>query len=111
MITVSAEKGWVITDGAKGNPGANTLTSWFRIEKVSDIGCKFKYCPQYVEHAQPYATKLGENLMEKWYVWLSPLAMDGHFTLRKLKNQPWRFNKLFIIRLKAIIMHELVVTI
>ncbi|KAK5795351.1 hypothetical protein PVK06_036613 [Gossypium arboreum] len=30
----SAGKWWVITDGVKGNSGANTLTSWFRIEKA-----------------------------------------------------------------------------
>nr|KJB73820.1 hypothetical protein B456_011G254900 [Gossypium raimondii] len=41
----SAGKWWVITDGVKGNPGANTLTSWFRIEKGGVLGYKFKYCP------------------------------------------------------------------
>ncbi|KAH1045670.1 hypothetical protein J1N35_036454 [Gossypium stocksii] len=45
----SAGKWWVITNGVKGNPGANTLTSWFRIEKVSDIAYKFKYCPAVCE--------------------------------------------------------------
>ncbi|TYH51456.1 hypothetical protein ES332_D10G275900v1 [Gossypium tomentosum] len=41
----SAGKWWVITDGVKGNPGANTLTSWFRIEKAGDLDYTFKYCP------------------------------------------------------------------
>ncbi|KAB2010642.1 hypothetical protein E1A91_D10G261100v1 [Gossypium mustelinum] len=42
----SAGKWWVITDGVKGNPGANTLTSWFRIEKTTtDFDYTFKYCP------------------------------------------------------------------
>ncbi|KAG4181244.1 hypothetical protein ERO13_A10G215016v2 [Gossypium hirsutum] len=33
----SAGKWWVITDGVKGNSGANTLTSWFRIEKAGTL--------------------------------------------------------------------------
>ncbi|KAH1045662.1 hypothetical protein J1N35_036446 [Gossypium stocksii] len=41
----SAGKWWVITDGVKGNPGANTLTSWFRIEKSFNHNYRFKYCP------------------------------------------------------------------
>ncbi|XP_012457838.1 21 kDa seed protein [Gossypium raimondii] len=41
----SAGKWWVITDGVTGNPGANTLTSWFRIEKGGALGYKLKYCP------------------------------------------------------------------
>ncbi|XVE58839.1 hypothetical protein DITRI_Ditri04bG0201300 [Diplodiscus trichospermus] len=36
---------WVTTDGVKGNPGPNTLMSWFKIEKVGEFWYKFKFCP------------------------------------------------------------------
>ncbi|TYH00277.1 hypothetical protein ES288_A10G261900v1 [Gossypium darwinii] len=55
----STRKWWVITDGVKGNLGANTLTSWFRIERRRVILIThLSTAPQYVEHAQLYATKL-----------------------------------------------------
>ncbi|KAG4181245.1 hypothetical protein ERO13_A10G215032v2 [Gossypium hirsutum] len=42
----SAGKWWVVTNGVKGNPGANTLTSWFRIEKaMGGHSYALKYCP------------------------------------------------------------------
>ncbi|TYJ16234.1 hypothetical protein E1A91_A10G237500v1 [Gossypium mustelinum] len=41
----SAGKWWVVTNGVKGNPGANTLTSWFRIETERSPFYTFKYCP------------------------------------------------------------------
>ncbi|PPR89172.1 hypothetical protein GOBAR_AA31512 [Gossypium barbadense] len=57
----SAGKWWVITDGVKGNPGANTLTSWFRIEKVSDVYYKFKYCPAVCETCPALCNEIGRD--------------------------------------------------
>ncbi|XVE80963.1 hypothetical protein DITRI_Ditri15bG0023900 [Diplodiscus trichospermus] len=41
----SAGKWWLTTDGVIGNPGPNTLTSWFKIEKAGVMSYKFTYCP------------------------------------------------------------------
>ncbi|KAK5795353.1 hypothetical protein PVK06_036615 [Gossypium arboreum] len=88
----SAGKWWVIPDGIKGNPSADTLTSWFRIEKGVFLVTNLSTTPQYMEHAQLYATKSGETQMEIWYVLLSPLTMDGHLSLRKKKVHFEGFN-------------------
>ncbi|KAH1045660.1 hypothetical protein J1N35_036444 [Gossypium stocksii] len=57
----SAGKWWVITDGVKGNPGPNTLTSWFRIEKVSGLAYKFKYCPTVCGTCPALCNEIGKD--------------------------------------------------
>ncbi|XP_012457881.2 21 kDa seed protein [Gossypium raimondii] len=58
----SAGKWWVITDGVKGNPGANTLTSWFRIEKASHLDYTFKYCPAVCGTCPALCNKIARDL-------------------------------------------------
>ncbi|XP_022738218.1 21 kDa seed protein-like [Durio zibethinus] len=55
----STGKWWVTTDGVKGKPGPNTLTSWFKIEKAGVIGYRFKYCPSVCESCTTLCSDIG----------------------------------------------------
>ncbi|XVE58838.1 hypothetical protein DITRI_Ditri04bG0201200 [Diplodiscus trichospermus] len=59
---LSTGKWWVITDGVKGNPGANTLTSWFKIEKFEKLGYSgyiFSFCPSVCESCITLCSNIG----------------------------------------------------
>ena len=55
----STGKWWLTTDGVKGNPGPNTLTSWFKIEKSGGIGYKFTFCPSVCESCTTLCSDIG----------------------------------------------------
>ncbi|XWS60890.1 hypothetical protein CRYUN_Cryun07bG0076800 [Craigia yunnanensis] len=55
----STGKWWLTTDGVKGNPGPNTLTSWFKIEKAGEIGYKFTFCPSVCESCTTLCSDIG----------------------------------------------------
>ncbi|MBA0576401.1 hypothetical protein Golob_024054 [Gossypium lobatum] len=58
----SAGKWWVTTDGVRGNPGPNTLTSWFKIENVGILGYKFKYCPSVCESCTTLCSEIERDV-------------------------------------------------
>ena len=74
----STGKWWLTTDGVKGNPGPNTLTSWFKIEKNGEIGYKFTFCPSVCESCTTLCSDIGRY------------GDDGQIRLA-LADSGWRF--------------------
>lgn len=52
------EKYFVGVDGAIGKPGAETLSNWFKIEKMGN-GYKFVYCPSVCSYCDPICQNVG----------------------------------------------------
>ncbi|XP_021292138.1 21 kDa seed protein-like [Herrania umbratica] len=78
----STGKWWVTTDGVKGDPGASTLTSWFKIEKAGVLGYKFRFCPSVCDSCITLCNDLGR-------------ALDGGQMRLALSENgwPWIFKK------------------
>ncbi|WOG93906.1 hypothetical protein DCAR_0313194 [Daucus carota subsp. sativus] len=53
----------VSTRGVKGNPGAETLESWFKIEKYSN-NYKFVYCPTVCDFCKPVCGDIGISIKD-----------------------------------------------
>lgn len=51
----------VSTRGAKGNPGVETLDSWFKIEKYSN-NYKFVFCPTVCDFCRPICGDIGISI-------------------------------------------------
>ena len=75
----STGKWWVITDGVKGNPGPNTLTSWFKIEKLGELNYKFSYCPSVCQSCTTLCSDIGRY------------GDDGQVRLALSSDQGWPF--------------------
>ncbi|XWS50807.1 hypothetical protein CRYUN_Cryun12cG0120500 [Craigia yunnanensis] len=75
----STGKWWVTTDGVKGNPGPNTLTSWFKIEKSGGLGYKFSYCPSVCQSCTTLCSDIGRY------------GDDGQVRLALSNDQGWPF--------------------
>ncbi|XP_021292310.1 21 kDa seed protein [Herrania umbratica] len=79
----SAGKWWVTTDGVKGEPGARTLTSWFKIESAGALGYKFRFCPSVCDSCAPLCSDIGKHSDD-----------DGQIRLALSDNGwPWVFKK------------------
>ncbi|TYH52954.1 hypothetical protein E1A91_D09G063500v1 [Gossypium mustelinum] len=76
----SAGKWWVTTDGVRGNPGPNTLTSWFKIENVGILGYKFKYCPSVCESCTTLCSEIERDV-----------DSDGQIRLALSDGSGWPF--------------------
>ncbi|KAK0588456.1 hypothetical protein LWI29_001266 [Acer saccharum] len=50
---------FITTNGAVGNPGAQTLESWFKFEKVDGNTYKIKYCPSVCETCVSICSDVG----------------------------------------------------
>ncbi|TXG53974.1 hypothetical protein EZV62_019230 [Acer yangbiense] len=50
---------FITTNGAVGNPGAQTLESWFKFEKVNGNTYKIKYCPSVCETCVSLCSDVG----------------------------------------------------
>nr|AAV41234.1 putative 21 kDa trypsin inhibitor [Theobroma microcarpum] len=57
----SAGKWWVTTDGVKGDPGASTMSSWFKIEPAGGIGYKFRFCPSVCDSCTKLCSDIGKH--------------------------------------------------
>ncbi|XVF38749.1 hypothetical protein REPUB_Repub20aG0128500 [Reevesia pubescens] len=55
----STSKWWVTTNGVIGNPGPDTLASWFKLENVGSFGYKFRYCPSVCESCKTSCSDIG----------------------------------------------------
>ncbi|XVF20690.1 hypothetical protein REPUB_Repub12eG0023800 [Reevesia pubescens] len=76
----STGKWWVTTDGVIGNPGPNTLTSWFKIEKSGGIGYKFTFCPSVCQSCTTLCSDIGKDG-----------DIDGQVRLALTSDQGWPF--------------------
>ncbi|XVF50507.1 hypothetical protein PTKIN_Ptkin04bG0106700 [Pterospermum kingtungense] len=76
----TAGKWWVNTDGVIGNPGPNTVTSWFKIEKSGGVGYKFSFCPSVCESCVTLCSDVGRDS-----------DIDGVVRLALTKEQGWPF--------------------
>nr|AAV41233.1 putative 21 kDa trypsin inhibitor [Theobroma bicolor] len=79
----SAGKWWVTTDGVRGQPGPNTLTSWFKIERAGVLGYKFRFCPSVCDSCKTLCSDIGRHSDD-----------DGQIRLALSDNGwPWMFKK------------------
>ncbi|XP_017985239.1 PREDICTED: 21 kDa seed protein-like [Theobroma cacao] len=79
---LSTGKWWVTTDGVKGDPGHNTLTSWFKIEDAGALGYKFRFCPSVCDSCIHLCNDFGRH------------GHDGQVRLALSENGwPWIFKK------------------
>ncbi|PWA35940.1 alpha-amylase/subtilisin inhibitor [Artemisia annua] len=79
---VTGRRYFVRSGGVVGRPGVGTVSNWFRIEKVGDIGYKFVFCPSVCSSCKVVCGDVGvfEENGRKW------LAIDDQpfvFTLKK----------------------------
>ena len=65
---------YVRSGGVVGRPGVDTVSNWFRIEKVGDIGYKFVFCPNVCSSCKVVCGDVGvlEENGKKW------LALGDH---------------------------------
>jgi hypothetical protein len=56
----NSEVQWFVTTGGEeGNPGVDTLTNWFKIEKAGTLGYKLVFCPEDICHCGVLCRDIG----------------------------------------------------
>ena len=69
----------MIIDGVKKNPGPNTLTNWFKIEKLGKLDYKFSYYPLVCQLCTTLCSDIGSY------------EDDGQVRLALGSDQGWPF--------------------
>lgn len=79
---VSGRRYYVRSGGVVGRPGVGTVSNWFRIEKVEDMGYKFVFCPSVCSSCKIVCGDVG-ILEENGKRWLALYDQPFVFTFKK----------------------------
>ncbi|KAK9051207.1 hypothetical protein SSX86_027836 [Deinandra increscens subsp. villosa] len=79
---VAGRRYYVRSGGVIGRPGLGTVSNWFRIEKVGDIGYKIVFCPSVCSSCKVVCGDVGVYV-ESGKRWLALVDKPLVFTLKK----------------------------